>query len=395
MKRLIVILFINLMMLSVVAQTSTKELEKAAKNGDAIAQLTLGLSYMDGTDGKQNDKKAFEWLLKAANQGKYEACIPIARMIDQNRISGFKQKELYGWLNRAADSDNSEILIKVADEFLRLSGDESKVADKSRNKKRAFEIYEKANKLTPDATLKKDIAAKYVSNNAISKGMELYGEIAEMGDAEAQFIYGKYYYDFKDYEKAFPWLKKAYEQGYTSAKDIYLECEKIHKQIQIAKEQREAEEKAKTIAKEKALAELKDKLHDYVFTITIPFEDFAPNSFFNLRPLMTTEVVIFTLEKGKVIYGSMTGIDRDRLPRNPSREELLQLHLIANRVSIETTTCKFDFSDDGVFSFDVYKKIDDETQRFTQQFKYDKQKDMLYDIKHKVYLKKIPVSEYK
>ena len=387
----------NIMMLSIVAQTSIKELEKAAKNGDATAQLNLGLSYMDGTDGKQNDKKAFEWLLKAANQGKFEACIPIARMIDQNRISGFKQKELYGWLNRAADSDNSEILIKVADEFLRLSGDQSKVAEKSRNRARAFEIYDKANKLTTDTTLKKYIAAQYVSKNTVSKGIELYGEIAELGDAEAQFIYGKYYYDCKDYEKAYPWLKKSYEQGYTSAKDIYLRCENIHKQAQIAAEKREAEEKAKKIAKEKTLAELKDKLHDYVFTITVPFEDLAGsyNAFFNLHPLMTTEVVIFALEKGKVKYASMTGVDKDRLPRNPSRGELLQLHLLANRVSIESTTCKFDISEDGVFSFDFYKKVDDEMQRFTKHFKYDKQKDMLYDIDKELYLRKIPISEYK
>ena len=213
-------------MSTVIAQTSIKELEKAAKNGDATAQLNLGLNYMDRTDGKQNDKKAFEWLLKAANQGKMEACIPIARMIDQNRIPGFQQKELYGWLNRAADSDNSEILVKVADEFLRLSGDNSKTADKSRNRARAFEIYDKANKLTTDATIKKEIASKWMSNNIISKGIEIYGEIAERGDAEAQFIYGKHYYDSKAYEKAYPWLKKSYEQGYSPAIEMYQMCEK-------------------------------------------------------------------------------------------------------------------------------------------------------------------------
>ena len=236
MRRFIIILISNIMMLSIVAQTSIKELEKAAKNGDATAQLNLGLSYMDGTDGKQNDKKAFEWLLKAANQGKFEACIPIARMIDQNRISGFKQKELYGWLNRAADSDNSEILIKVADEFLRLSNDESKTVDKKKNFARAFELYEKANKLTSDIAIKKEIAAKYQSNKGILGALNLYLEMAKMGDAESQYTCGKYYYDNNDLESACPWLEKSYKQGYSPAKELYQTCEKRLEQKRVENE---------------------------------------------------------------------------------------------------------------------------------------------------------------
>ena len=226
MKKLFVTLILNLLVFSVVAQTSIKELEKAAKNGDATAQLNMGLSYMAGTDIKQNDKKAFEWLLKAANQGKIEAYIPIARMIDQNRIPGFTQKELYGWLNRAAESEDAGNLIEVADEFLRLSNDVSKATDKNKNFQKAFELYYKANKLTSNIALKKEIAAKYQSYKGISDALSLYLEMAEMGDTESQYICGKYYYDNNNLESAFPWLEKSYKQGYSPAKELFQACEK-------------------------------------------------------------------------------------------------------------------------------------------------------------------------
>ena len=40
-----------------------------ANNGDVKAQCSLGLRYHLGIGFEQDSNKAFEWLLKAANQG--------------------------------------------------------------------------------------------------------------------------------------------------------------------------------------------------------------------------------------------------------------------------------------------------------------------------------------
>ena len=55
-----------------VAQNDAKAFEwflKAAEQGFVDAQNNLGLMYLNGRGITQSDAKAFEWLLKAAEQG--------------------------------------------------------------------------------------------------------------------------------------------------------------------------------------------------------------------------------------------------------------------------------------------------------------------------------------
>ena len=47
--------------------------QKAADEGDAKAQLSLGNAYHFGVGVEQDDKKAALWLLKAADQGNANA----------------------------------------------------------------------------------------------------------------------------------------------------------------------------------------------------------------------------------------------------------------------------------------------------------------------------------
>ena len=46
-----------------------KQLLIDAKNGMAEAQSYLGYKYIEGKDTAQDYRKAYSWLLKAANQG--------------------------------------------------------------------------------------------------------------------------------------------------------------------------------------------------------------------------------------------------------------------------------------------------------------------------------------
>jgi TPR repeat protein len=47
--------------------------QKAAEQGDAIAQYNLGISYKEGQGVKKDKNKAAEWLSKAAAQGDEDA----------------------------------------------------------------------------------------------------------------------------------------------------------------------------------------------------------------------------------------------------------------------------------------------------------------------------------
>lgn len=384
-----------MMISSVVAQTSIKDLEKAAKKSDANAQLKLGLHYKDV---KQNYKKAYEWLLEAAENGKHEACFELAKMIDRHKISG-SLNDQYFWLNRASLSDSIEFQLQVADEYVRLSEDETKGGNKQEMITNAFKLYDKIFSNTNKIEVKKIIAAKHLTysknKNDLIKTMIFYKNIAKMGDAEAQYIYGKYLYDNKNIETAMEWLKKSYEQDYTPAKEMYIKCEKSIEQKRIENEKREAEEKEKRIAIEKSLAKYKSSLEGYVFTTTVPFSEFEPtvNALLDLGALMTSEVVIFSIEKGTVVYGLLTALDKERIPRNVNRGKLLQQQLIANEYNRGTNTYDFQFIDD-VFSFTEIYKVDGKEQRAIRHFKYNKQKDMLFDVDHKLFLEKKSISEY-
>ena len=60
-----VLLFASLV---AVGQTYSKDLEKAAKNGDIAAQRDLGICYLNGVGTTADNQKAFEWLCQAATQ---------------------------------------------------------------------------------------------------------------------------------------------------------------------------------------------------------------------------------------------------------------------------------------------------------------------------------------
>lgn len=71
-------------------QTYSSELAKSAKNGDLVAQRDLGICYLNGSGVKQNDDKAYEWLLKAASCGDGTAQFYIGRMYEFGKLYDLK-----------------------------------------------------------------------------------------------------------------------------------------------------------------------------------------------------------------------------------------------------------------------------------------------------------------
>jgi len=73
MKRLLLALSLVALTGSAFAQDWSKELEKKAKKGDAVAQYEVGICYLEGKGVAQDYKKATKWLKKSMDQGNEDA----------------------------------------------------------------------------------------------------------------------------------------------------------------------------------------------------------------------------------------------------------------------------------------------------------------------------------
>ena len=81
--------------------------QQAAKQGNADAQLTLGMMYSGGIEVAQDDKQAVAWYRKAAEQGDAMAQFNLGVMY--NTGSGVAQdyKQSYAWFSSAAANGHS------------------------------------------------------------------------------------------------------------------------------------------------------------------------------------------------------------------------------------------------------------------------------------------------
>jgi len=90
----------NTFTLPITKPTELEKLQEAAANGDPVAQLKLGIDFLEGNYGRYDDKaKAEEWLTKASNQGQLSAQARLSIMrLSTNKISsclGLIDKEEY------------------------------------------------------------------------------------------------------------------------------------------------------------------------------------------------------------------------------------------------------------------------------------------------------------
>jgi len=86
------------------ADDSLDWLTKAAEQGDANAQSTLGEAYAFGEGVPQDDTEAVKWYRKAAEQGNAEAQINLGVMYAEGRGVPKDDAMAYAWLNLAAAS---------------------------------------------------------------------------------------------------------------------------------------------------------------------------------------------------------------------------------------------------------------------------------------------------
>ena len=81
-----------------------QELQKAAEQGDAVAQFNLGVLYYKGEGVPQDYKEAFKWHLKAAEQGYADAQTNLGITYYAGLGVPKNTATAYAWYNVAAEN---------------------------------------------------------------------------------------------------------------------------------------------------------------------------------------------------------------------------------------------------------------------------------------------------
>ena len=83
--------------------TALREFKKAAGQGHASAQYSLGLIYTNGNGVDENDIEAFKWYHKAAEQGVASAQYNLGVMYDKGDGVAENDIEAFKWYRKAAE----------------------------------------------------------------------------------------------------------------------------------------------------------------------------------------------------------------------------------------------------------------------------------------------------
>ena len=193
-------------------------LVKSAESGIVDSEFLLAEKYASGNDVKKDDKKAFEWYLKAANHGLERAMVSVGISYKE----GFgveKNDELaFEWFERAADKEYLPAIFELGACYLEGVG-------ATPNKRVAFMWLDKA--LEGGYTK----AETYVGDCYLNgfgvlkdslKAKELYEKAATKNSGYAQYKLGEMYASnglsiVKDEVKACKWFEKAVVNGQPDA----------------------------------------------------------------------------------------------------------------------------------------------------------------------------------
>jgi hypothetical protein len=89
-------------------KTALRELRPLARQGDAKAQVRLGLMYREGRGVARDPKAAFTWLLRAAKQGRADAQYLVGTMYRRGEGTAQNDSEALAWLQKSARQGHSK-----------------------------------------------------------------------------------------------------------------------------------------------------------------------------------------------------------------------------------------------------------------------------------------------
>ena len=182
------LLFCCLVSLPSGAQVSVSDLQKAAQNGNAAAQNSLGVCYANGQGVTQSYTEAVKWYRKAADQGYAVAqnnlggCYANGQGVTQSYAEAVK------WYRKAADQGYADAQNRLGVCYYNGQG----------------------------------VTQSY------AEAVKWFRKVADQGDADAQFNLGVCYYNgqgvTQSYAEAVKWYRKAADQGLAAAQSNLGVC---------------------------------------------------------------------------------------------------------------------------------------------------------------------------
>ena len=192
-------------------------LEKAVKQGFALAQVELAMKYSEGKEVEPNEEKAFELMEEAAEQGNVFAQVKVAFGYLEGKGVAPNKEKAFELMEEAAKTGYVVAVYNLA-----VMYSQGKVVN--RNEEKAFELMKEAAGLG-FAPAQNDLGNRYyhaigVKQN-IEEAVELWLASAEQNDPDGLFSVGDMYVFGvgveKDREKAIEYYSRAVEKGNTEA----------------------------------------------------------------------------------------------------------------------------------------------------------------------------------
>lgn len=208
---------------------------REAEHGDSDAMLSVGLCYKYGEGVKQNDSKAFEWIMKSAETNNVRA-IQLVGLLYYEGIGVEKNlNEACKWLVKSADLIIDENL--VDGDMLLMAGlsyliifIENDNFNTAENGRKAFETFKRLANLGDTRAIIYLGYCYYMGfgvEQDNEKAFETLNRLANLGNNEAMLLVGLCYDEGigveKNYSKAFEYFNKA-----MSVRDYSIRADDIY-----------------------------------------------------------------------------------------------------------------------------------------------------------------------
>jgi TPR repeat protein len=200
--------------------TAVSGYRKAAEQGDADAQNSLGFAYDNGRGVTQDYAAAFSWYRKAADQGNADAQYNLGNMYENGTGVTQDYATAFSWYRKAADQGNTQAQYSLG--FMYDNG-----RGVTQNGTIAVSWYRKAADRGYAQALN-SLGAMYANARGVTQdyaaAFSWFRKAADQGDADAQFNLGYMYITGRGVARvatngpiAASWFRKAADQGNTQA----------------------------------------------------------------------------------------------------------------------------------------------------------------------------------
>jgi TPR repeat protein len=192
-------------------------LEKAANQGDAIAQRMLGVMYYCGQGVGRNYEQALLWFTKAANQNYAEAQGYLGVMYRNGEGTDRDYEQALSWFTKAANQNDAKAQYNLGIVYYHGQG-------RGCDYEQALSWFTKA--ANQDfAQAQRMLGVMYLNGEGTGcdyeQALSWFTKAANQNDAKAQYNLGiVYYYGQgvgRNYEQALLWFTKAANQNYAEA----------------------------------------------------------------------------------------------------------------------------------------------------------------------------------